>query len=146
MVVILLLSAAAGALTFYLHPRAPALHLYQETAGPGEITVLDALHLEREEGVLWIDARARGEFEKEHIPEARLLNEAEWDTLAFELIEVLSTNTRPIIIYCDTQKCEQSERIAEKLRDLGNPDVRVLKGGWQAWRQVRERRQHTPEP
>jgi len=51
----------------------------------------------------------------------------------FEMVDLLSSNTKPIIIYCDSQKCDQSRLIAEKLRDLGNQDIRVLRGGWQAW-------------
>ncbi|MGI8603627.1 MAG: rhodanese-like domain-containing protein [Verrucomicrobiales bacterium] len=131
---LLVLSAAAAVLTYIFHPRAPALYLYQEPLGPDEINFPLAHQLEQQGGVLWIDARARSEFEKHHIPGAYLLNEEEWDQLAFEIVDVLSSNNKPIVIYCDAQRCEQSNRIAEKLRDLGNQDVRVLKGGWQAWK------------
>ena len=132
--VLIALSVAAGALTFYLHPRAPALYLYQETVSEDEVNMLMVRALEKEQGVLWIDARSRSEFEKEHVPGTHLLNEQEFDALIFELLDVLSSNTKTIVIYCDAQKCDQSRFIAEKLRDLGNQEIKVLKGGWIAWK------------
>jgi rhodanese-related sulfurtransferase len=132
--VLVALSVLAGTLTYFFHPRAPALYLNLEPLGPDEIDVAGARGLEKQSGVLWIDARARSEYEKAHIPAAHLLNEAEWDQLAFQMVDLLSSNRNPIIIYCDSQKCDQARRIAGKLRDLGNEDVRVLKGGWPAWK------------
>jgi rhodanese-related sulfurtransferase len=131
--VLVLLSAVAGAISYRFHPRAPALYLFEETVAEDEVNLRMALDLESKGGVLWIDARSRAEFEKSHVPGAHLLNAEEWETLMFEMVDVLSSNTKPIIIYCDSQKCDQSRLIAEKLRDLGNQDIRVLRGGWQAW-------------
>jgi rhodanese-related sulfurtransferase len=132
--ILLLISAVAAVLTWQFHPKAPALHLYQEPPAEGEVTIIEAREMERSGGVLWIDARSRSEFEKAHIPGSQLLNEEEWETLAFQMVDVLTTNTRPIIIYCDAQRCDQAHRIAEKLSDLGNNDIHVLRGGWQAWK------------
>jgi rhodanese-related sulfurtransferase len=132
--VLLFVSALAAILTWRFHPKAPALHLYLEPPGEGGVTIIQAREMDRAGGVLWIDARSRSEFEKAHVPGAHLLNEEEWETLAFQIVDVLTSNTKPIVIYCDAQRCEQSHRIAEKLRDLGNNEIHVLRGGWQAWK------------
>jgi rhodanese-related sulfurtransferase len=131
---LLVISATATILTWLFHPKAPALFLYQEPPAEGEVTILEAREMEHAGGVLWIDARSRTEFDKEHVPGAHLLNEAEWESLAFQMVDVLTSNTKPVVIYCDAQRCEQAHRIAEKLRDLGNNDIHVLRGGWQAWK------------
>lgn len=130
------LAAGAGALSYRFHPEAPPLYLYLDTrVAEGELTLTQVRALEQQAGgVLWVDARVRSEFEKEHIPGAILLNEQEWETLMFESVEVISRNDKPIVIYCDAQRCDASHRLAEKLRDLGQPDVHVLAGGWSAWK------------
>jgi len=133
--VLVALSAGAGALSHRFHPGAPALYLYLETrVAEGEVSLAQARELEAAGGVLWIDARIRSEYEKEHVPGAVLLNEQEWEQLMFDSVETLSRNDQPIVIYCDAQRCDTSHRLAEKLRELGQPDVRVLAGGWQAWK------------
>lgn len=130
------LSAGAGALSYRWHPSAPALYVHLETKlAEGEISLDQALAMERQGGVLWVDARARSEFEKEHVPGALLLNEQEWEQLMFDAMETLARNDKPIVIYCDAQRCDASHRLARKLTDvLPVPAVHVLAGGWQAWK------------
>jgi rhodanese-related sulfurtransferase len=132
---LVLLSAVAGVLSQRFHPGAPALYLHLETrVAEGEVSFAEVRALEQAGGVLWVDARVRSEYEKEHVPGAILLNEQEWEQLMFEAVETISRNDKPIVIYCDAQRCDASHRLAEKLRDLGQPDVRVLAGGWNAWK------------
>lgn len=130
------LSAGAGALSYRWHPAAPTLYLHLETkVAEGEISLAKALAMEKQGGVLWVDARVRAEFEKEHVPGAVLLNEQEWEQLMFDAMETLSRNEKPIVIYCDAQRCDASHRLAKKLTDiLPVPSVHVLAGGWQAWK------------
>lgn len=141
---VLLLLAAAGAwATCQWHPERPELYLTSEPAGPDEITVADALALEKKEGVLWLDARRREQFEKGHIPGALLLNIHEWEDLMLPVINVLSDGPRrTIVIYCDAQKCSASRELREKIINfgMGEFDIRVLHGGWPAW-QAAQRKQ-----
>lgn len=133
--VLLALSVAAAAVAQRVHPRAPALYLAHEPVADNEVTVEMARALESERGgVLWIDARSREAFEKEHIPGAKLLNMQEFDTLVTELFDELSRNEWPIVVYCDSQQCDQSHLVAEKLDALGLQEILVLKGGWPAWK------------
>ena len=96
----------------------------------------DAMALEKKGGVLWIDARRREQFDKDHIPGAMLLNIYEWDDLMLPVINALSDGPRrPVIIYCDAQKCSASRELREKIINfgLGEFEIRLLHGGWPAW-------------
>jgi rhodanese-related sulfurtransferase len=83
--------------------------------------------------VQWVDARPRAKFEKQHIPDALLLNEDEWNALIPAFLDAWEPG-RPIVIYCDGGACDASHAVAKRLREemqLG--DVWILKGGWDAW-------------
>ena len=85
------------------------------------------------EPVLWVDARSRAKFEREHLPGAVLLNEDEWETLIAPFLEAWDPD-RKVVVYCDGGRCEASAAVAERLRsELKLPDVYVLEGGWRAW-------------
>lgn len=138
---LLLLLAAAGAwATWRWHPERPELYLVAERAGPDEITVADAIALEKSNGVIWLDARQRSEFEKGHIPNALLLNTYEWNELMFPVVQLLDADEprRTIVIYCDAQKCAASRELRDRLNELplGERDIRVLHGGWPAWQKA----------
>lgn len=133
---LVLLAGAAGATSFWLHPRAPALYLVEEPRKPDELTLKDIT--ERWKGdVIWLDARPKDQFEAAHIPEARPLNEQSFDEQLFDMLDLLQTNSKPIIIYCGGQKCEASRHVREKL--LSRVPVEqcyVLKGGFPAWQKA----------
>lgn len=42
--------------------------------------------------------------------------------------------TRTIVIYCTCEGEESSTNVAEQLRQLGHQDVRILDGGYTAWK------------
>ncbi|MES2706222.1 MAG: rhodanese-like domain-containing protein [Verrucomicrobiota bacterium] len=136
--VLLALTALAGALTWHFHPERPELYLTQEAAHEGEITVLDALARQQKDGVVWLDARQAAEYRKGHIPGAMLLNEYDWENLltaAFEFI-AQTPDERPVIIYCDGQKCAASHAVRKKLQEttpIGDREILVLRGGFPAW-------------
>lgn len=134
---VLLLLAGAGAwATYQWHPGRPELYLISERAAPDEITVADAAAFGKKDGVLWLDARRREQFDKGHIPGALLLNIYEWDDLMLPVINALGDGPRRVVvIYCDGQKCSASRELREKIINfgLGEFDIRVLHGGWPAW-------------
>jgi rhodanese-related sulfurtransferase len=134
---LLLALGVAGALgTYHWKEDRPELYLVSEPAGPDEITVRDAIALEKQGRVLWLDARRRSEFDKAHIPGAMLLNLYEWEDLVTPVVMSLSENMeRTVIIYCDAKKCTASRELRDKLltSGLGDLDIRVLHGGWPAW-------------
>ena len=85
--------------------------------------------------VFWIDARIAAQFETEHVPGAVSLNEQNFGQALFEQIETLQDLKKPVIIYCDSEKCDASRKIKEQLlQRVPLENVFILKGGWQAWR------------
>ncbi|MCA1963062.1 MAG: hypothetical protein LDL31_03840 [Prosthecobacter sp.] len=133
------LAALAGFATFHLHPRAPSLWAVETPLAADEVTVKQVQ--ERWGGrVLWLDARPREQFEKEHIPDARLLNEQDFDALLLELLEELQRAGKPVVIYCSGQRCEASRKVREKLLTVVPlEDCYILQGGWPAWQQAQKR-------
>ncbi|MDA0812267.1 MAG: rhodanese-like domain-containing protein [Verrucomicrobia bacterium] len=137
MVALLGASAIAGAVAFHIHPRPPELYLLQEAPDAGEVTMAQVLALEKTTGVLWIDARVRQQYDLEHIPGALLLNPQEFDAMAFDYMDTFQTNAKPIVIYCDAQKCAASKTIMERMEQTGlamDNEIHVLRGGWNAWK------------
>lgn len=131
---ILLLAAMAALITYGFHPRAPALYLSEAPRREDEVTV-EEIQKRWQGQVVWLDARPREVYEKGHIPGAHLLNEQGFDGQLFNLLDVLQTTDRPVIIYCDGEKCQASHTIREKLlQAVPLEDCYVLKGGWPAWR------------
>ncbi|WP_146855147.1 rhodanese-like domain-containing protein [Brevifollis gellanilyticus] len=137
---IVLLAAAAATAAFQVHPRAPALYAVQEPLKADEVGLKEIQ--ERWKGdVIWLDARPRDQFDKDHIPNARLLNEQEFDTQLFDLLETLQTATKPIIIYCSGQKCEASRHVREKLlATVPIDNCFILKGGYPTWQAAQKAR------
>ena len=98
----------------------------------GEIHLAEAQALK----VIWVDVRAIEEFEKSHLPDALLFNEDDWDQGLFELMNVWLVQPRPIVVYCGSESCNTSQRIAERLREsLPDAEIYRLKGGWDAWQE-----------
>ncbi len=130
----LLVLAAAGAwATYSWHPRAPALYLVEEPLAEDEVSVEQVLG-EWSGDVIWIDARTHERYAEGHVPGAHLLNEEGFHDQLFDLLDVLQTAERPVVIYCSGQRCEASRKIRTQLRtQFPLEDVWILKGGWPAW-------------
>ncbi len=136
--VLLGLAGVGGWLTWKFHPEPPALYLSAEAAPVDEISLGQALEMEKSRGVIWVDARSAAAFAKGHVPGAHLLNEQGWPDLVFELVKVMDADgaRRPLVIYCDAQKCAASKAVRNRLRHeipIGDREVHVLHGGWPAW-------------
>ena len=102
----------------------------------GEILLESALALE---AVAWIDARTEEAYAVDHIGNAILLNEDDWDQL-FEKFIMQWTGDTTLVVYCDSRTCSASKSVATRLREsLGTDSVYVLKGGWQTWLEYRDR-------
>ncbi len=98
----------------------------------GEIRLVDARAL----NAIWVDAGGTKKFEERHIPEALLLDEEDWDAGLFELMNTWLIEPRPIIIYCESEGCGKSKRIAKRLRQsLPDAEIYSLKGGSAAWQE-----------
>ena len=98
----------------------------------GEIYLADAQAL----NAIWVDAREVEEFEESHLPGALFFDESDWETGLFELMNTWLMQPRPIVIYCGTEACGTSKRIAERLRkSLPDAEIYSLKGGSATWQE-----------
>lgn len=87
------------------------------------------------ENVLWVDARPTDEFERDHIPGAVSLNEDRWGEGFPQFMAKDWSPTKKIVVYCSAASCNLAEDVARRLREeakLPN-EIRILKGGWEAW-------------
>ena len=83
--------------------------------------------------VMWVDARPDAQYEREHIPNATLLNEDRWNELLSPMLNAWAPDKR-VVVYCSSQSCAASHEVARRLREeMGLTNVFVLHGGWEAW-------------
>ena len=131
------LACFAAAATHLLHPRAPALYL-QDTPLRDHETTLQQIRERWQDRVLWLDARPDDQYQQDHIPGARPLNEQSFDSHLLDLLDTLQTTDLPVIIYCGGEKCDASHRVRERLVQLVPLETcLILKGGWPAWKAAR---------
>jgi rhodanese-related sulfurtransferase len=121
-------------LAAFLHPKRPD---FSEVQSIPEIELSEVTT--QPNGVLWVDARARRLFEKEHIPSAILLNFEEWDTLIDPFLDAWHGD-KPTVVYCGKASCETSKEVAARLqRDARIDNIFVLKGGWETWQHAQQK-------
>ena len=128
--IILLLTVIGVAYTLFsgLSPRARA----EPELEAGEIRLVDAWAL----NAIWVDTGGTKKFEERHIPEALHLDEDDWEMGLFELMNTWLMKPRPIVIYCESESCDTSKRIAKRLRQsLPSAEIYSLKGGRGAWQE-----------
>jgi rhodanese-related sulfurtransferase len=128
-----LLPAAVQAL--YFHDRI----LWQARVAESELVSVD---LARSWGAdaIWIDARPEADFEREHVPDAILLNEDRWNELLPQFLQERWSPEKKLVVYCSAESCNLAGDVARRLREeakLPN-QIRVLKGGWEEWLKTRK--------
>lgn len=127
---LILLSVGAAVVAHFLHPQAPSWYLENTPVAEDEI-LMEKVRSDFGEDVLWLDARPTEQYQASHLPGAQLLNEQGFDDQLFDLIELLQTNDKPVIIYCGGERCEASRKIKQRLLEsFPLENVWVLKGGW----------------
>jgi 3-mercaptopyruvate sulfurtransferase SseA len=128
---IILLLAGLG-IAYSLVGRLSPLPSVSQELEAGEIRMADAKVL----SAIWVDAGGMKKIEESHIPEALLLNEDDWDAGLFGLMNTWLIEPRPIVIYCESEACGKSKRIAKRLREsLPDAEIYSLKGGSAAWQE-----------
>ena len=83
---------------------------------------------------LLVDAREEEHFNAQHIPGALSLPAHSYPELLQFFAEDHGTQ-KTVVVYCGTEDCDLSAELATRLRDeLGCQDIRILDGGFLAWR------------
>lgn len=129
---IFFMAAFSGLAIYMWHPERPALYLVPNQLRDDEIMLNKVLEWEADRGVVWIDARSRANFDKSRVKGAYLLNEMEDFYSLLEPIwsEIQNKSDLPFIVYCSSESCLASRKVAEKLREsVGVSEVYILKGG-----------------
>ena len=126
------MAAFSGLAIYMWHPERPALYLVPNQLRDDEIMLDKVLEWDADKGVVWIDARSRANFDKSRVEGAYLLNEMEDFYSLLEPIwsEIQNKSDLPFIVYCSSESCLASRKVAEKLREsVGVSEVYILKGG-----------------
>jgi len=85
--------------------------------------------------VLWVDARPRGDWQRNGMAGAALWNldtDENMQTFEAEVMLRMQDGLR-VVVYCNNENCGTSRQVAERIKALqsGN-EVFVLYGGWRA--------------
>lgn len=82
---------------------------------------------------LLIDARSATFYRLGHIPGALNLPRKTFNDDYARLQAQLKSAPR-LIVYCSGESCEDSDWVAQALRQRGHPNVHLYPGGWEEWR------------
>ena len=82
---------------------------------------------------VFVDARTRPEYEKEHIPFSYTLPAAVAEEGVPDLDNLLS-HAKAIVVYCDGPTCGASYRVAQEMVRNGYTGVHVLTDGLPGWK------------
>ncbi|MGZ5425477.1 MAG: rhodanese-like domain-containing protein [Candidatus Aminicenantales bacterium] len=105
---------------------------FQASEYPGVrlITVDEAEDLWRTAQAAFIDARRPSLYDEGHVPGARNVPASE--TVPSEILS--SSRAGTLVVYCEGGDCQSSLLLAKRLHDEGFQDIRVMTGGWEAWK------------
>ena len=84
--------------------------------------------------VLIVDARPKSFYRLGHIPKAISVARNDFKH-AYAVMESsgLSTTKLRLLVYCTGNECEDSHLVAAAFRALGNQNVAIFEGGYNAW-------------
>jgi rhodanese-related sulfurtransferase len=109
-----------------------------ETPALGQLEVISLAELKsllEENTPILIDVRDEDVFLRGQIPGALNYPLKTYESFQKALLEELETSEHPIILYCGSKGCKDSQLMADKLAEAGIPKSRlfVYKGGWIDW-------------
>jgi len=81
---------------------------------------------------VFLDARARTDFEDKRIAGAVSLPESDFDEAYLRAAQFLTPRTH-IIVYCQGRECDESMIVQERLVEMGYSRVDVFLGGMPEW-------------
>jgi rhodanese-related sulfurtransferase len=101
-------------------PDAPALEQIQV------ISLAELKSLLEENSPILIDVRDEDVFLRGHIPEALNYPLKAYDSIKKALIDELKSSDHPIVLYCGSKSCRDSQLMADKLVQNEIPKSRLL--------------------
>jgi rhodanese-related sulfurtransferase len=83
---------------------------------------------------LILDARPEIFFRLGHIPSALSLPRDDFEKQYQALQSTLQSHRdKPLVVYCSSSDCHDSQMVADALQKLGYAHVRLFPGGWSDW-------------
>jgi rhodanese-related sulfurtransferase len=101
-------------------------------SGIPDLTVDEAVAMQRAKKALFVDARGGEAYAKGHIAGARNLPVKTFDEAFGSFFETVDPEST-LITYCDGAGCPLALELAEKLEAMGYKRVYHLAEGWEAW-------------
>jgi rhodanese-related sulfurtransferase len=102
----------------------------------GEIISADELDqlVRQKANILILDARPDWFYENDgHLPSALNLERAEFDNRYPALADKIAKADK-VIVYCSDRDCEDSRKVAQKLRAKNHTNISLYPDGWQEWK------------
>lgn len=110
------------------------------------ISLEDAKKHANDPSILFVDARAKVEYDQGHIPGAIPLPSGEFEKY-YDMYKSKITKAKKLISYCHGIGCKLSEKTAEQLyNNKKHKNVAVFFGGWPQWTQNNMPTETGPEP
>lgn len=107
------------------------------------ISAFHALRIGQSRSVLFLDARPKEDFDKDHIPKARSMPYSFVTPVSAAEIEELKKYLF-LIAYCDSPENRLASLLANQIRERGIKGVRVLEGGLEAYRNAKKISEKAP--
>ncbi len=99
----------------------------------GAIELGEFAGMVREKSVLVIDARAPLFYRMGHVAGAINLPREGFASFLERSGLLGKDKSRAVVVYCQSETCEDSRMVAESLRRVGFTSVRVFREGWRRW-------------
>jgi rhodanese-related sulfurtransferase len=97
------------------------------------LTLEEGMQIWKERRAIFVDSRDAADFCAGHIAGAMNLPvfdfEKQWETFALNVAPELD-----LVIYCNGGNCEQSHKLAERLKQAGYSQISILADGYFGWK------------
>jgi rhodanese-related sulfurtransferase len=100
------------------------------------INLAEAKRLLGQPGVVFVDGRSYGEWERSHLPGALPLPSGEFDK-RYPLLKKALVHARVVVCYCHGFTCGIADYVAQLLTDRGHRNVAVYSGGYPEWKHAK---------
>jgi rhodanese-related sulfurtransferase len=98
-----------------------------------QLSLQEGFALWQEQGAIFVDARRAEDFRAGHIPRAMNLPEYEFEKYWAEFAQNVAPEL-DLVIYCNGGDCEQSHKLAARLKQMGYTKIAILADGYFGWR------------
>lgn len=100
----------------------------------GDVAREEMRKLSDERAAIILDARPEIFYRLGHIPSALSLPRDDFEKRYQALQGTLKPyRGDPLVVYCSSTDCHDSQMVADALQKLGYAHVRVFRGGWSEW-------------